>query len=49
MGMSASVYNWIVVYEDGRTELKCGESPDDFAYELQEVPVAIIRSGWKGW
>lgn len=44
--MSATVYKWIIVYDDGRTEEKCGESPYDFADELfQEVPVAIIRNG----
>ena len=43
--MSATVYKWIVVYDDGRTEEKRGESPSDFADYLAEVPVAIIRNG----
>ena len=47
--MSATVYRWIVVYEDGYTVEKWGESPADFADELEEVPVAIIRNGWRGW
>ncbi len=44
--MSATIYNWIVVYDDGRTEEKSGESPYDFADDLDEVPVAIIRNGY---
>lgn len=47
--MSAMVYKWIVVYEDGRTEEKWGESPYSFADDLVEVPVAIIRNGWGKW
>jgi len=48
--MSATIYKWIIVYDDGRTEEKWGESPYDFADDLLvEVPVAIIRNGWKGW
>lgn len=46
MGMSATIYNWIIVYEDGHTEEKKGDSPYAFADELEEVPVAIIRNGW---
>ena len=45
--MSATVYKWIIVYEDGRTEEKWGESPYSFADDLEEVPVAIIRNGWR--
>ena len=45
--MSATVYKWIIVYEDGRTEEKWAESPDVFADDLAEVPVAIIRNGWE--
>ena len=44
--MSATVYKWIVVYEDGRTEERRGEAPWSFADELDETPVAIIRNGW---
>ena len=47
VGMSASIYKWIVVYDDGRTEEKWGESPYAFADDLVEVPVAIIRNGWE--
>ncbi len=43
--MSATVYKWIIVYEDGSTEEKLAESPYDFADDLEEVPVAIIRNG----
>lgn len=43
--MSATVYKWIIVYEDGRTEEIWGESPYAFADDLAEVPVAIIRNG----
>ena len=46
--MSATIYKWIVVYDDGRTEVEYGESPYDFADDLTEVPVAIIRNGWEG-
>ena len=45
VGLSAPVYKWIVVYDDGATEEKYGESPYDFADDLVEVPVAIIRNG----
>ncbi len=44
--MSATIYKWIVVYADGSTEEKLGESPYAFADDLEEVPVAIIRNGW---
>ena len=44
--MSATIYRWIIVYDDGKTEEKLGESPDTFADDLAEVPVAIIRNGW---
>jgi len=46
--MSATIYKWIVVYDDGRTEEKWGKSPCDFVDELIEVPVAIIRNGYGG-
>lgn len=45
--MSATIYKWIVVYDDGWTEEKWGESPADFADYLTKVPVAIIRNGWE--
>lgn len=41
--MSAAVYKWIVVYDDGWAEEKVGESPFDFVDRLEDVPVAIIR------
>ena len=44
--MSATIYKWIVVYDDGRAEEKLGEAPYSFADDLDEVPVAIIRNGW---
>ena len=44
--MSAPVYKWIVVYDDGDTEEKYGESPSDFVDYLAKVPVAIIRNGF---
>ena len=44
--MSATIWNWIIVYDDGRTEIKRGESPCAFADELEEVPIAIIREGF---
>ena len=47
MRMSATIYKWIVVYDDGRTEEKYGASPCDFSDDLIEVPVAIIRNGWE--
>ena len=42
--MSAVVYRWIVVYEDGRTEIVTGECPESFADDLTKVPIAIIRA-----
>lgn len=45
--MSKTNYKWIVVYDDGRTEEKWGESPCDFADELLDEVVAIIRNGWE--
>lgn len=47
--MSATVYKWIIVYDDGKTEEKLGESPYAFVDDLTEVPVAIIRNDeWEG-
>lgn len=46
--MTETVYKWIIVYEDGWAEEKCGASPYSFVEDLEEVPVAIIRNGvWK--
>ena len=47
--MSATIYKWIIVYDDGQTEEKQGESPSNFVDYLVRVPIAIIRNGWKGW
>ena len=44
--MSATIYNWIIIYDDGRTEEMQGKNLDDFAYDLREVPIAIIRNGY---
>ena len=44
--MSAQIYKWIVVYEDGHTEEKYGECPYCFADDLVDVPIAIIRNGY---
>ena len=44
--MSAPVYTWIVVYEDGDVEIKEGECPSDFTDYIRRVPVAIIRVGY---
>ena len=41
--MSATNYKWIVVYDDGDTEVWEGCSVCDFADELEKVPTAIIR------
>ena len=49
VGMSATIYKWIVVYDDGTIEEKWGESPSDFADYLVKVPIAIIRNGWGVW
>ena len=46
--MSATVYKWIVIYDDGTTEEHLGESPSDFAEYLEKVPVAIVRNGCEG-
>lgn len=46
--MSAPVYTWVIVYEDGYTEVKTGTCPADFADDIIEVPIAIIREGWEG-
>lgn len=45
--MSTDVYKWIVVYEDGRTEIVTGECPYSFADDLVDVPIAIIRAGFE--
>ena len=45
--MSAPVYRWIVVYEDGHSEEKYGEDPSEFTAELTETPIAIIRHGYQ--
>ena len=44
--MSAPVYKWLIVYEDGHTEEKYAECPYDFADDLIDTPVAIIRAGY---
>ena len=44
--MSATIWNWIIVYDDGKTEIIKGESPYAFADDLIDVPVAIIRIGY---
>lgn len=46
--MSAPVYKWIIVYEGGYTEEKHGTCPADFADDIVDVPIAIIREGWWG-
>ena len=46
VGMSAPVYTWVIVYEGGYTEEKTGTCPADFADDIIEVPIAIIREGW---
>jgi hypothetical protein len=48
VGMSAAVYKWIIVYEGGYTEKKTGTCPADFADDIVDVPIAIIREGWEG-
>lgn len=44
--MSATIYKWIIVYEGGYTEEKLGTCPADFADDIVDVPIAIIREGW---
>ena len=47
--MSAPVYMWVIVYEGGYTEEKIGTCPADFADDIDDVPIAIIREGcWEG-
>lgn len=45
--MSFALYNWIVVYEDGHTELIKSECPPN-DYELEDGfhVIAIIRNGY---
>ena len=43
--MSATIYKWIIVYEGGYTEEKHGTCPADFADDIVDVPIAIIREG----
>lgn len=43
--MSAPVYTWVIVYEGGYTEEKTGTCPADFADDIIDVPIAIIREG----
>lgn len=47
--MSATTYKWIVVYEGGYTEEKHGTCPADFADDIVDVPIAIIREGSVTW
>ena len=44
--MSATVYKWIIVYEGGYTEEKVGTCIMDFAEDIVDVPIAIVREGW---
>ena len=44
--MSAPVYKWIIVYEGGYTEEKSGTCPYDFADDIVDVPIAIVREGY---
>lgn len=45
--MSSPVYKWVIVYEGGYTEEKTGTCPADFADDIIEVPIAIVREGWE--
>ena len=48
--MSASVYNWIVVFSDGTSETYSGETPsafiDDIDWSYQSAIIAIVRNGY---
>ena len=48
--MSATVYNWLVVFSDGTTSTYAGETPfyflDDMYYSDACCIVAIIRNGY---
>ena len=47
--MSATVWNWIVVYSDGTTETVSGDTPTAALYDLEGEEydiVSIVRNGW---
>lgn len=47
--MSAQVWNWLVVFEDGTTTTLRGETPADALYDFdcwERYIVAIVRNGW---
>ncbi len=41
--MSATIFTWIIVYDDGHTEEKTGSCPADFTDDIDDVPIAIVR------
>lgn len=48
--MSAPVYNWMVVFENGNSETYSGESPSDFIdgidYNNKLSIICIVRGGY---
>ena len=48
--MSATVFNWIIVYEDGTTETVRGETPEDALTDVdwskQYSIISMVRNGW---
>ena len=50
MTMSATIFNWIIVYEDGTTETARGATPEDALYNVdwskQSGIISMVRNGW---
>jgi hypothetical protein len=48
--MGATVWNWIIVYSDGRTETVRGETPEDALdgvdWNDQYNIISMVRNGW---
>ena len=48
--MGASVFNWIIVYEDGTTETAKGSTPEDALdnvdWSKQTCIIAMVRNGF---
>ena len=48
--MGASIYNWIVVFDDGTTRCVHGETPTDAIEEIdwsgQQIIVAVVRNSF---
>ena len=48
--MSSTIFNWIIVYEDGTTETARGATPEealnDVDWSKQYDIISMVRNGW---